>query len=46
MKKISILGLLLLTSCSSINFARDEALLRRDEISDNHSETAKIDEGK
>lgn len=40
MKKFSILALLLLTSCSSINFARDEGLVRRDEISDleNHSQ--------
>ena len=34
MKNIGILMLTLLTGCSSINFARDEGLVRRDEISE------------
>jgi hypothetical protein len=44
MKNISILVLLLLTSCSSINFARDEGLVRRDEVSemDDHSEAIPV----
>jgi hypothetical protein len=45
MKNISIILLTLLTSCSSINFARDEGLVRRDEVSemDDHSEAIPVE---
>ncbi len=45
MKNISILMLTLLTGCSSINFARDEGLVRRDDISemDDHSQSIPAD---
>jgi hypothetical protein len=41
MKIFSILTFLLLTSCSSINFAKDEGLIKRDDVSeveDNHAQ--------
>lgn len=45
MKKFSTLALLLLTSCSSINFARDDGLIRKDEISemDNHAQEIPVE---
>ena len=48
MKILSILSMILLTSCSSINFAKDDGLIQRDEtsdIQDNHS-GKQVEEGK